>query len=196
MDTTDSLVKSVLQQLRGKHAQDYTYISLFFLVFSIFVIFIIQPSLSTAFTLKEEENELRVQDARYEKMISDIVLTQANYQLMRERLPLLTAALPRSPLINALLSDITQAGTTANFAITNMTADEVKLVASSTATLKKVVVDIEGTGSFENIMAFQEALSKQRRLKTIHQLEIGKETFESSGSSQLKIKLFIEGYHL
>ncbi|GAB4219079.1 MAG: hypothetical protein Fur009_3420 [Candidatus Microgenomates bacterium] len=44
-----------LKNIFTKKVQDYTYVILFLLIFSIFIIFAINPSLKTAFSLTKEK---------------------------------------------------------------------------------------------------------------------------------------------
>ena len=59
--------KKILELLKQKQVQDYTFSIAFFLVFSFFVIFAIRPNLITAFSLQKELEELKLLMEKYVK---------------------------------------------------------------------------------------------------------------------------------
>lgn len=198
MSSKDYPLDTIIKSLTSGKTKDYTYLTGFFIVFSVFVLFIIRPSLSTAFALNKEGEDLRAIDEKYEKLISDIVVTQANYQMLRERMYLLNEGLPHVPQINAMLNDIRKAAGTTQFTITNMSMTSVSLVEGDRSTIKPVVVQIEGVGSYEDYLTFQSTLNNQRRLKIIKKLEILKANTETSASisGKLQMKMQVDGYYL
>lgn len=73
-------IRQVLEKLKSKKAKDYTHITIFFLVFSIFIVFAIRPSLVTAFSLRQQREDLERLDTQYENVVSNIVANQSTLE--------------------------------------------------------------------------------------------------------------------
>lgn len=179
----------------SKKTADYTFAILFFLIFSIFIIFAIKPSLTTAFALKKEETELKKINSLYESKILRIVDIQSQIEKNREYFPLLDQAISTSPQVNKIIEDIKEAADANSFLIKKVDVSDVNLFTPNKKNLEKVKVTVEGKSSFEDLLKFTASLFEKRRLKTIKKMIITNDT-ESTVSSQLKITLDIEGYYL
>lgn len=191
-----TLLKRLLKQISTKKAKDYTFASLFFIVFSIFVFFAIRPSLVTAFSLKKEEEELTKTDASYEAVISRIISIQSSLETHRDDLHLFSEAVPNSPNLYRLIRDIEDAAATSSVSIDKFSAGEVKLVDKSKTKLKSTPFAVEATSSFENLLQSIEEIYSQRRLKKINKFRISRSKTEASDSAGLKFQLEIEGFYL
>lgn len=191
-----SAAKNILEQLKSKKVKDYTFISLFFLIFSIFIVFAIRPSLITAIALNQQREDLQKLDAKYENVVSNIVSNQSTLENIRDELYLINDSLPSGALINKLISDIESEGRTDSINFVKVDVGEVNLVQKTTDESQSVVINIEATSSFENLLKFVQGLSNQRRLKLIKQLSISRDNDQSSESAQLKVLMQIEGYYL
>ncbi|GIW64964.1 MAG: hypothetical protein KatS3mg092_0897 [Patescibacteria group bacterium] len=77
--------KNQLKKNIFSKSQDYTYIILFLIIFSIFIFFAINPSLKTAFSLKKEKNDLEVINNIYEQKIINIANIQNQLEENREK---------------------------------------------------------------------------------------------------------------
>lgn len=192
----NALVQKLLKQISSKRAKDYTFASLFFIVFSVFVFFAIRPSLVTAFSLKKEESELNQLNDTYEKIISKIVSIQSSFEEYRDDLHLFSEAIPSKPNVNRLIGDIEQATATSSVAISKINTGEVNLVDRTKGTLRSTTVNIDASADFENLLQSIQEIYGQRRLKKIKRLDISSQTKDSSGSAGLKLKLEVEGYYL
>ncbi len=189
-------VINLLNKLRSKKGKDYTYITVFFLIFSIFIIFAIRPSLTTAISLRQQYNDLQRLNDQYEQVVSNIVVNQATLENARDQLYLINDAMPDSPTINKLISDIEKAGSDNSINFSDITIGEVNLVQTAGQRTQQIVINVNATTTFDNLMNFIKDLSKQRRLKYVKQLSIAREVEESSQSSQLKVLMEIDGYYL
>ncbi len=191
-----TLLKKLFKQMNTKRAKDYTFASLFFIVFSIFVFFAIRPSLVTAFTLKKQEEDLSKVDASYEAVISRIVTIQSSMETYRDDLHLFSEAVPSSPNLNRLIRDIEDAAATSSVSIDKFSAGEVKLVDKSGTMLNSTPFTVEATASFENLLQSIEELYSQRRLKRINKFRISRSKADASDSASLKFQVEVEGYYL
>lgn len=191
-----NILKQLLRQIDTKKAKDYTFASLFFIVFSVFVFFAIRPSLVTAFSLKKEEEELSKLNSRYESVITKIVEIQSSFETYRDDLHLFTEAIPPSPSINKLIKDLEEATAINSVTIDKLNTGEVNLVDKTKGKLQSTTFTIEAESSFEKLLKTLEDVYNQRRLKEIKKFDISKQKNESTASAELKLRLEIEGFYL
>lgn len=187
--------KHLISSLNDKKTKDYTYTTLFFVIFSIFIFFAIKPSLSTAINLSKQEKELLSIDNKYELLIGQIVQIQSALEDVRDRLYLIDEALPPQPNLNVIMSDIQNSATKNNVAIRSMSIQRINLVESKKNAFRSMVVNVELGSSFDDYVRFERELILQRRLKNIKSVTIDREAL-GSGSATLQIKAEIEGYYL
>lgn len=188
-------LKYLLTSLKETKTKDYTFTTLFFIIFSIFVFFAIKPSLSTAIGLSKQEKELKATDQKYELLIGQIVQIQTALEEVRDRLYLIDEALPAQPYLNVVMSDIQSGATKNNVSIRKITVQRVNLVETKKDVFRSMVVNVELGSTFEDYVRFERELMQQRRLKNIKSVIIDREEL-GSGSATLKIKAEIEGYYL
>ncbi len=197
MDTA-SLVKQLEATLTSKKTQNYSYVIIFLIIFSIFIIAAIKPALTTAFSLQKEEVELTKLDAKYEEAILSIVNTQSLIEEVRDDLPLYDAALPDRPNVNTLLNDIQIAADENNITPTSINVGEVNLKQIGGVKVKTLKITMETSSSFDNLRGFANTLIDQRRLKAIDSFKIEKKEKSkgSTESAELKLSLEVEGLYL
>jgi Tfp pilus assembly protein PilO len=173
--------------------RDYTYIVMFLLVFSIFIFFAIRPSLTTAFSLKKEESDLKRIDAIYEKKIAEIITIQSLLEQNRDKIHLLDQAVSNYIEMNKVLKDIGEASSSVQIKKTSI--GEVSLVKESDKALQKLKVQLEAVGSFDDILKYMNEIHSQRRLKTIQKVIISRDA-TSTDSGQIKVSMELEAYYL
>jgi len=184
--------KRINSKIFTEKTGDYTFVILFFLIFSIFIFFAIRPSLTTAFALRREEEDLRRIDSIYEKKIVEIVSIQSQIEKNRGRLHILDQAIPDGPEINKVLNDLWDLK---SFYIKKANIDEVNLVQADNNSFRQLKIAIEGVGSFEDSLKMLRDMFAQRRLKMVDKIVISKDP-ESTQSSRLKINMVVEAYYL
>lgn len=186
--------KEFLEKIFTKKAQDYSFSILFFLILSIFIVFAIRPSLTTAFSLTKEGNDLKVLDNQYELQIGNIINLQSTIEENRDKLYLVDEGISDSPQVNKIIADIKKAGDSNSIIISSLSIGEVNLTELDNKSLQTLKISLEGFGNYENLMAFIKTLFNKRRLETIEKMQIIKEE-EDTGSEVLKIKMDIQGYY-
>lgn len=184
----------ITKEIFTKKTRDYTFTVLFFLIFSAFIIFAINPSLTTAASLKKEEKDLQTVNNVYESKINEITTVQAQMEENRDQLYLLDEAVSRLPQVNKMVDDVKTTADSDSIFINKANIADVNLLENQ-KTMQNVKLSIEGKASFENLTSFFNDLSNQRRLKTIDKIIISRDP-ESTGSANLKIILYISGYYL
>ncbi len=179
----------------SKKVRDYTFTTLFFLIFSIFIMFAIRPSLISIFSLKKEEEDLKKINSLYNEKILIVTEVQSQIEKNRDYLPLLNEAVSTYPQVNKLIEDIKNEAERNTFLIKKTTISDVDLSTVGKKNLEVVEVIIEGESAFDDLLKLTQGLFNQRRLKTIKKVVIASNP-ESTTSSQLKITLNVEGYYL
>src|SRR3989344_3708776 len=99
-------LSNILKSIFVKNTGNYVSVIFFLLIFSVFIIFAIKPSLTTAFSLKKEELDLQQVDRVYEEKINSITMIQAVIEENRDNLPLLNQSVSANPEVNKIIEDI------------------------------------------------------------------------------------------
>ncbi len=189
-------LKKLIGRLGKGKAKDYSFLTIFFIVFSIFVYFAIRPSLITAFSLKKEEIDLKKLDSDYEKTISSVVSNQASLEEIRDKLPLLSSALPDNPKINMILSEIEKVGKENAVIVEQIAVDKTDLLGTNSKSIQSLTINVQASSTFDDLLKFIQSLYDQRRLKNIKAINISSQNKESTQSGQLSIDLEIESFFL
>ena len=117
----------ILAMLKDKKVQNYSYHIFFFLAFSFFVIFAIQPNLSTAFRLQKELQDLRLENKKSEEVILQIVNYQSLMEEYRESLYVLDDAVPSTPELSFAIEDISKIASASGLIVQSMTVESISL---------------------------------------------------------------------
>ncbi len=180
-----------------KKTTDYSFAILFFLIFSFFIMFAIEPNLATATSLRKQEEDLAKIDNLYEGQIINIAEIQNFMEQNRDDFYLLSDAIPQYPKVNKIVEDINAVAAKNSFTITKASIGEVNLIDTNKKGLNTLQMSVEGQATFEDCLNFIRDLFAQRRLKTIEQITVKKQnTPVSSASGQLDISLNLTGYYL
>jgi len=190
------IIKKLVQQVSSKKTKDYTYMVIFFLIFSFFIFFAIRPSLITALSLTKQEADLKSIDAAYEKDIVSVLAIQTQLQTYQNKLYLLSDALPEKPQIGSLLSDIEKNSQKNSITIDKVDLNSIQLSKNADINLSTVEMHIQISATYDRLISFMQDLSKQRRIKSIKSMDILKENAVATDSKNLKVSLKIIGYYL
>jgi Tfp pilus assembly protein PilO len=184
------LLKSIFEKKSG----DNIYVIFFLLIFSIFIVFAIKPSLTTAYSLKKEEIDLTKIDQLYEEKINNITLIQTQIEENRDNLPLLNQSISEQPEVNKIIEDIKKIADKNSLVINKATIIDINF-SKTNKEKQNVKLQMEVTTNFDNLRQFIRDMFNQRRLKLIDNLVINRDK-ESTSSGNLKINLTINGYYL
>jgi len=187
-------LSNVSKSIFVKKTGNYISLIFFLLVFSIFIIFAIKPSLTTAFSLKKEELDLKKIDRIYEEGISNIISIQTQIEENRNNLPLFNQSISEHPEVNKIIEDIKKIADKNLLIINKASIVDVNL-SSTNQELQDVKLIMEVNVSFDNLKQFMTDLFSQRRLKIIDDVTISRDK-ESSNSGNLNVVLTIDGFYL
>jgi len=187
-------LSTISKSIFEKKSREYIYIVFFLIIFSVFIIFAIKPSLSTAFSLKKEEVDLTKIDKVYEEKINNITLIQTQIEENKDNLPLLNQAISEQPEVNKIVEDIKKIADKNSFLINKASIVDINF-SKTNKEKQNVTLQMEAITNFENLRLFLTDIFAQRRLKLVDSLLISKDT-ESTGSGNLKVVLTIDGFYL
>src|SRR3989339_640315 len=156
----------ILKSIFEKKSGDYIFIIFLLLIFSVFIIFAIKPSLATAYSLKKEEIDLAKIDQVYEEKINNITLIQTQIEENRDNLPLLNQSISEHPEVNKIIEDIKKIADKNLLTINKANIVDINL-SSTNQELQDVKLIMEVGASFDNLKQFVTDLFSQRRLKII-----------------------------
>ena len=185
---------NIPKNIFSKKTQDYTFAVLFFLIFSMFIVFAIGPSLTTAASLKKEEQDLSHVDEIYESKIVDISSIQSQVEENRDSLFLLDDAVTKYPQVNKMVEDIKLMADKNKVVIQKANIDDVNLMQNK-KTIASVKFTVEAKASFPDLMNFFNDIFLQRRLKVLDKVMITRDN-ESTSSALLKVNMNISGFYL
>lgn len=190
-----SSFKQIILETNTERNRIYTSIALFLSVISIFIVFAIRPVLVIAFELVKKEEELTQQNKDYEQIISQITTIQSGLQSVEGKLDILTEALPNKPAINSMIDDIQRSAKINNVEINKISGSDVSLIKNK-QNVQSYVIDLQSSGDFEDVFAFQKSLYQQLRLKGVKKIDIVKNEQVASNSANLRFAIEIIGYYL
>lgn len=189
------LIKTLTKKLSSKKTQNYTYLVVFFLIFSFFIFFAIRPSLITAVSLSKEEGDLKKINTSYESTITKIVQVQSDLQENQDKLHLITEALPEKPGLNKILQDIQETAKKNSVQVKKLNIESITLSKSNSSGVRRAEINLEISSNFDDLSSFLKNLNNQRRIKTIKRIDIGKAAAASSSAS-LNTIIKITSYYL
>lgn len=188
-------LKQIVLDVNTERNRVYTSIALFLTVISVFIVFAIRPVLVIAFELVQKERELVDKNRQYEEVIGQITTIQTALQQVEGQLYVLDEAVPARPTINTMINDIQRTANIHNVSVSRITAGDISLIKNKNAA-QSYVIDMQSSGNFENIYAFQKDLYQQRRLKGIQKIDILKNEQVASDSAGLRFSIEIVGHYL
>ena len=197
MEDKNINLKKIIRTLGDKKVRDYIYISIFFILFSIFIFFAIKPALTTAFSLKKEEEELKEKNLIYQKAISDANNNLYVLEDVRDKLYLIDESISNSPQINKVVNDIENASLDSSLFLKYIfVSEKIDYIDLKKTDFKEVRVNLESQGNFTDVLNMVKVVNAQRRLKLIDNIEFFNEIEISTNSGSLDIKSEIIGFYL
>lgn len=187
-------LRNISKSIFVRNNSNYIFIIFFLLIFSVFIIFAIKPSLTTAFSLRKEESDLIKIDKFYEEKIKNIVLIQAQTEENRDNLPLLNQSIPEHPEVNKIIEDIKKITDKNLLKINKANIVDINLF-STNQELQQIKLTMEVSATFDNLKQFMDDLFSQRRTKIIESAIISLDK-DSTSSGALKVVLTIDGFYL
>ena len=175
--------------LKNKKTASYFTITLSLFSLSLFGLFAIRPTLITAVTLIKEVKDLRNLSLDYEKKISNIITAQAEYEKIRDSVPLIDKALPQYSDFPQFTSTMERLAFENQIEITQLQIDSAPISLSKPKNeLKNFNFIMIGIGSYENAHSYIDGIVNSLRLITIDSLDFSPEGGTVSGTLRISLK--------
>ncbi len=184
-----------LSKIRDK-LKNYTYQIVFFLVFSFFILFIINPTLKTAFKIRKKLHDLEKLDSTYEKIISNIIDVQTNLEETRSDLYVISDAMPDKPKINEVIRDVKTTADRFNLKILKMEINKIDLKESKASNMESFDIEVQVSGKFADMVAFLNKINEQRRLKLVDTVLVDKVQKLSTSSASIQMTVDISSFYM
>lgn len=168
--------KGLIPYLKKEKNQKYFLIILSLSASIFFIIFAINPTLSTIAKLKKQSSDAEFVEAKLSQKVANISSLSNQYNSLRDDLHYVTDAIPQNPEAPTLVGQIQSIGTTSNVQITNVEVLPVILSSGNSVKSSSFVFDITGNASFENIQTFMKNLTSMQRVVSIASFQISKNT--------------------
>ena len=198
MNTFDR--KKIIALLQDKKIQDYSFLIVFFIVFSFFLIFAIRPNLITAFNLQKELQDLKLQNREFESKIQKIVTYQTVLELHRDDLPLLDQAVPATPEVAKVIEDVRQSATDSGVLLETLKVESVDYKPKTAGkAVQQFNVRADASATTGNLRVFLDTLINQRRLKSLEVVDLSKADFTDGDTNDIniyKINLIVSSSYL
>lgn len=164
---------SLLKGLKNKKTvQAYTVLILSLLTTSFFIVTAIRPTLKTIASLMAEVRDKKAIDQKLQEKINALSLAKANYQVIKEDLPLIEQALPSEAEFTLLMIQIENLATRTNVSLDKENFEDATLIFKDGL---KIQFSLQVTGDYENLKNFLAGLENLRRITILQNLDISKE---------------------
>ncbi|HNQ31052.1 MAG TPA: hypothetical protein PKG71_01660 [Candidatus Woesebacteria bacterium] len=195
----DSFIQLVLQ--KGKDNSRNLYLSGFFFVLILLILFVARPTVGEYVDRKRQLEELVALSIRYQKAIENVSELQSILEAHRQDFKMLDEAIPNDLHLYGLTQDVNRSflqytpSKSYTFPAHSITTSNSSKKPNPKAELKtyKILADVRvdyGTGRY-----LIDTILSQRRLKSINTLVFSR-VEEASPGGVLQMKLEIDAYHL
>lgn len=180
-----------------KEIIDYTYVTLFFLISTLFAFFAIRPSLIITFALRKESGDLKKIHNSYEQNIDKIIAIQSQLESVRSKIYLLEEATPSKPAIKIVIDNLQQVAIDSEINLKKLTIPDIVLKSDIKNTeLKNIPLSLSLESEYKTLHALINNFFLKRRLTVIKNLQLNKNDPELNASAELKYTIDIENYYL
>jgi Tfp pilus assembly protein PilO len=164
---------NTLYLLRNEKNRKYFIIGLTFFMSIFFLLFAINPTLSTIAGLNKQLEDLKFVDNALQTKISNMDRLQERYQVLESDLGLVTDAIPKEPDSVTLTGQIQQAAASSNVTLFSVTLSDINFENSGSAP-QTYPISIAVQGSYSNISTFLDKLFTMQRIITFDSISIDK----------------------
>lgn len=153
-----------------------TALSFTLLALIIFGIFAINPTLSTIARLRRELTDKRFVDEKLKEKINSLSVLHGKYAEIQPDIPIVLAAIPKTPEAPTLVGIIQTIGDSANITISGIQVFQVEAVSVQSARKESSAFSFSVTcrGSYQDLVRFMESLTSSQRIITIDNISISK----------------------
>jgi len=181
--------KRLLPHVKNKKTASYLTITLSLMALSFFGLFALRPTLITAVSLVKNVNDLGALNIEYENKIGSIIRAQAEYENLRDSLPLLTQALPDNAYFHQLANTLESFAQKSNVTIQQMQIDATPITKpKSSGKLERFGFVVIGIGDYPSISTYISHVLNWKRVVALHTLEFVHDESTTSGNLRVTMR--------
>jgi Tfp pilus assembly protein PilO len=169
-----SKIVNSLYLLKNEKNRKYFVVGLTISTSVFFLLFAINPTLSTIANLNKQLEDLKLVENSLQTKISSLDSLQSRYQVIESDLNVVSEAIPSQPDSVELTGQIQQAGQSSNVNISSITLAEINYSQQVGNLTQTYPVSIVAEGTYSNISIFLDKLFTMRRIVTFNQISIDK----------------------
>ena len=166
--------KDLVPYFKKEESQKYFYIILSIAASIFFLIFAINPTLSTISNLKRQISDAKFIEERLSTKINNLSSLSQEYQIIENDIPLVLDAVPEDPQAPTLVGQIKTLGEENSIKITNIDILPVSLTTNSTSKSADFSFSVIGSSDFINTQAFLNDLANMQRALSITSIQVNK----------------------
>lgn len=166
--------KDLVPYLKKDESQKYFYIILSITASIFFLIFAINPTLSTIANLKKQISDAKFVEERLSTKVNSLSTLSQQYQIIQPDIPFVLDAIPENPKVPTLVGQIKKLSEENSVEITNIEILPVTLTAKSTSQSADFSFNIVGNSDFINTQSFLNNLVNMQRALSITSIQITK----------------------
>lgn len=193
----DSLLAKILT---NKQMRDYTSATLFLIISAVFTFLAVKPSLSTAFSLKKEAEDLKKMNEAYEENIEKITVLQSQLADIGSKTYLLYEAMPEKPQINPIINSYKQSAVNEGIILKSfsLSSSKINLKGGEKDTgIEILPIDLDFDADYNKLNNFINNIVNRRRITVFKSIDIS-ESKEATAtiSGDLNFKGAMEAYYI
>lgn len=181
--------RRIIPFINNKKSASYFTLTLSLFSLSFFGLFAIRPTIITAISLFKSVSDLKRLNLDYENKISSLVRGQAEYEQIRENIPLVETAIPSTSSFHKLISALENFAARSDLTINQLQVESVPVSKQpASGKLQKFGFSLITIGTYPNISSYLSHLLNWKRLVTINTLDFAGEGSTQSGILRVTIK--------
>lgn len=163
-----------LKILNKEKPRKYSLLGLTALTCIFFLLFAINPTLSTIANLSKQRDDLKFIDTSLQTKISSLDSLQSKYQEIEKDLGLVSDAIPEEPSSVELTGQVQAAASSSNVSLISMSASDISISSHATPNIQSYPITIIVEGTYGNISSFLDKLFTMQRIVTFESISVDK----------------------
>jgi Tfp pilus assembly protein PilO len=178
-------------KFKDEKTQKFTTLILTLAALSILGLFAINPTLSTIIRLQKELDDNQLIEQKLSQKINNLTNLQRQYVELRDDLPIVYAAIPKTPEAPLLIAQIQSAAQNSDITLINVQTFQVEI--EKPGVQKKYSsfsFSLTADGEYDNLMQFLDDLTNMERIVAVDIISITEQTGETNLQLTFKGRAF------
>lgn len=168
--------KGLVPYLKKEKNQKYLSIILTLSASIFFILFAVNPTISTIVKLKKQIADAETVQSKLSQKIINLTSLSQQYQELQPDLPLILDAVPENPKAPTLVGQIQTIGSNSSITSIDIDIDTINLNGGTSTQSSSFSFSVTGQGDFENIQSFVKSLTTMERVLSITSIQFSKAT--------------------